>query len=106
MEFRLEPDISDEEASRLIGTNVKKAGAKESEWQDSTTQTLTIDTEDGEDDPFTARLLTFEVRINAMLVLVAYTFLHIICLLECINFYLVLKTSWNTVPKFDLFFKR
>ena len=61
VEFTLENDISDEEASRLIGTSVKKQSSTDKEWQTSTTQTLTIDTGGEEDDMFTARLLAFEV---------------------------------------------
>ena len=64
MEFTLEKGISDEEASRLIGSSVKKSLGKTREWEDKlddTTQTLRITNDVEEDDPFTARLLTFEV---------------------------------------------
>nr|XP_026691357.1 intraflagellar transport protein 122 homolog [Ciona intestinalis] len=59
VEFTLEEGIGDEEACRLIDSSIKQA--KSNEWKDTErdAQTLRMDEEE-EEDPFTARLLTFE----------------------------------------------
>ena len=63
VEFTLENDIDDEDASRLIGSRVKMSN-KTNEWQDANTQTLRINDDEDEEDPFTAKLLSFEVTYN------------------------------------------
>ncbi|CAK8675911.1 intraflagellar transport protein 122 homolog [Clavelina lepadiformis] len=59
VEFTLDDGISDEEAYRLIDTAGSKSRTSNETWNNETTQTLRMD-QDEDDDPFTARLLTFE----------------------------------------------
>ena len=59
IEFALEDGIDDEEACKLIASTPMKPPSTDS-WNDGNTQSLRMD-EQEEEDPFTARLLTFEV---------------------------------------------
>ena len=61
IEFALEDDIDDDEACQLIASSPMKPPSTDS-WNDGNTQSLRMD-EQEEEDPFTARLLTFEVYL-------------------------------------------
>jgi len=65
VEFTLEEGITDEEATRLVGSGMRKSHAQGDNWENhGNTQSMRITQEDeDDDDPFTARLLTFEVFI-------------------------------------------
>lgn len=63
VEFDLEEGISDTEAVRLIDTPLEKPASKTNQEVSENQQTLYLDMEGpmDADDPFTSRLMTFEV---------------------------------------------
>lgn len=71
VEFQLEEGITDVEAVRLIETPVmKNSDEKSCGWKQEITethQTLQIDFENEVEDPFTARLINFEVLLYSLL---------------------------------------
>lgn len=72
VEFQLEDGITDTEAVRLIETpSSKKKEDKSNAWKQEVTdshQTLQLDfNEEPDEDPFTAKLINFEVFISRSL---------------------------------------
>lgn len=70
IEFQLEDDISDTDAFKLIQSSYNEAKTKESQNKSHNINTLILD-EDGPDlsvDPFTCKLMKFEVRLHFIII--------------------------------------